>query len=174
MIFAISTLLALLPAFVSAQTSTLCNPTEKSCPADPGFPATTVYNFQQDGLDDTWDVLGSANMISQDGNGLHFTINADGQAPTITTKRKFPSSVNSMLIVRVRFLRNNHCYARGCGGTWNCLGIYLAIGRSRRNRLGMAWRRYHGRSIQLLLQGKYLVIRSWGHTCCGQPTKHFS
>lgn len=88
MLFAVSTLLALVP-FVAAQTSTLCNPTEKTCPADPGFDqATTIYNFQQNGLDDTWDVLGSGNMISQDSGGLHFTINAAGQAPTITTKRK--------------------------------------------------------------------------------------
>jgi hypothetical protein len=141
MLFAVSTLLALLPAFISAQTSTLCNPTEKSCPADPGFPATTVYNFQQSGLDDTWDVLGSANMISQDGNGLHFTIDASGQAPTITTKRK-TCRMNSMLISRVRLFRNNYCHSRGCGRTWNCLGVYLAIGRSGRNRLGMARRRY--------------------------------
>lgn len=82
-----SALLALLP-FAAAQTSTLCNPTEQSCPADPGFnQATTIYNFQQTGIDDTWDVLGSPDKISQDSGGLHFTIDAAGQAPTITTKR---------------------------------------------------------------------------------------
>jgi len=80
--------------FVAAQTSTLCNPTEKTCPADPGFDQpTTVYNFQQTSLDDTWDVLGSANMISQDSGGLHFTITGAGQAPTITTKRTFPATL---------------------------------------------------------------------------------
>jgi hypothetical protein len=90
MLFAVSTLLALLP-FVTAQTSTLCNPTEKSCPADPGFDqGTTTYNFQQSGIDDTWTVLGSGNKISQDSGGLHFTIDAAGQAPTLATKRNSP------------------------------------------------------------------------------------
>ena len=99
MLFAVSILLASLP-FVAAQTSTLCDPTKKTCSADPGFDqATTVYNFQTTGIDDTWQVLGSANKISQDGNGLHFTIDAAGQAPTISTKRKI-RLLYSMLIVK--------------------------------------------------------------------------
>src|SRR5271170_537000 len=38
----------------------------------------------------------------------------------------------------------------------------------------MAWRSYHGCSIQLLLQGKYHDIRPFRHASCGQPTNHFS
>lgn len=88
MLFA-SALLALIP-IVAAQTSTLCDPTKKVCPADPGFDqATTTYNFQKQGLDNTWNVLGSGDKISQDGNGLHFTIDGEGQAPTLSTKRTF-------------------------------------------------------------------------------------
>jgi hypothetical protein len=91
MLFAASGLLALLP-FVAAQTSTLCDPTKQSCPPDPGFDQpTTTYNFQQSGLDDTWDVLGSGDKISQDSNGLHFTIDGPGEAPTLATKSTFHS-----------------------------------------------------------------------------------
>jgi hypothetical protein len=86
----VSALLALVP-FVAAQTSTLCNPTQQVCPADPGFDqATTTYDFQKQGIDNTWNVLGSGEQISQDGNGLHFTIDAAGQAPTLSTKRILP------------------------------------------------------------------------------------
>jgi len=84
-----SALLALVP-FVVAQTSTLCDPTKKACPADPGFnQATTIYDFKKQGIDNTWAVLGSGDKISQDGNGLHFTIDAAGEAPTLSTKRIF-------------------------------------------------------------------------------------
>src|SRR5436190_9832913 len=89
MFIAASVLLALLP-FVAAQTSTLCDPTKKTCPADPGFEkATTSYNFQETGIDDTWSVLGSGDKIFQDKDGLHFTISAEKQAPTLSTKRIF-------------------------------------------------------------------------------------
>ena len=92
MFIAASALLALLH-FVAAQTSTLCDPTKKTCPADPGFDqATTSYDFQQSGIDDTWAVLGSGNKISQDSNGLHFTIDAEKQAPTLSTKSAFHRS----------------------------------------------------------------------------------
>jgi hypothetical protein len=109
MLFAASALLALLP-FVAAQTSTLCDPTKKSCPADPGFDqATTVYDFQKSGLDDTWDVLGSGDKISQDSNGLHFTIDGPGEAPTLATKSTFYSKKVANLR-RIPLFRTSHCY----------------------------------------------------------------
>jgi hypothetical protein len=95
--FFASAFLALVP-FVAAQTSTLCDPTKQVCPADPGFDqATTTYNFQQKGIDDTWNVLGSGDKISQDSNGLHFTIDAAGEAPTLSTKRIFAPEAELMV-----------------------------------------------------------------------------
>ena len=88
MLFAASALLALVP-LAASQTFTSCNPTKQSCPADPGFTsAKTVYNFQQSPPDNTWSVDGSSDLITQDKNGLHFTITGPGQAPTLATKRK--------------------------------------------------------------------------------------
>jgi hypothetical protein len=88
MLLAASTLIALVP-WVAAQTFTSCNPTQQSCPPDPGFTsAKTVYNFQQAPPDDTWEAVGSPSLITQDGNGLHFTITGPGQDPTLETKRK--------------------------------------------------------------------------------------
>jgi hypothetical protein len=85
MLFAASTLLALLP-FVIAQTSSSCDPTKKTCPPDPGYNvASTSYNFQQSAPGSDWTVLGSGDKIKQDSSGLHFTIDAEGQAPTLAT-----------------------------------------------------------------------------------------
>ena len=85
-----SVLLALIP-FVAAQTSTSCDPTKKSCPADPGYDvATTTYNFQQSAPGSEWTVLGSGDKISQDSSGLHFTIDAEGQAPTLASQSRLP------------------------------------------------------------------------------------
>jgi hypothetical protein len=85
----VATALITLIPFVAAQTFTDCNPTQQSCPPDPGFTsAKTVYNFQQAAPDDTWEVLGNGELITQDSAGLHFTITASGQAPTLETKRK--------------------------------------------------------------------------------------
>ena len=89
MYLAASTILALLP-FVVAQTSTVCNPLDKTCPADPGFDQeTTTFDFQTTAPGNLWTVLGSGDKISQDSGGLHFTIDAAGQAPTLTSKRNF-------------------------------------------------------------------------------------
>jgi hypothetical protein len=86
MIFAASVLVALLP-FVAAQTSTDCNPTEKSCPADPGFSqSSTWFDFQTGSLGDSWDVLGFSNLITTNSNGLQFSITESGQSPTIASK----------------------------------------------------------------------------------------
>ena len=102
MIFATSAILALLP-FAIAQTSTSCNPTEKQCPSDPGFPANTVFNFQESGPGNAWTVLGNPEMISQDSSGLKFTINATGQAPTLASKGLFSLSF-AVAYIRLYFL----------------------------------------------------------------------
>lgn len=113
MLFTTSALLALLP-FVVAQTSTSCDPTKKSCPADPGYNvATTTYNFQQSAPGDDWTVLGSGDKISQDGNGLHFTIDAEGQAPTLSSKSIAIHSCKK-LMHRVHSIRKNHCNPGSC------------------------------------------------------------
>jgi hypothetical protein len=85
MLFAASVLVALLP-LVAAQTSTNCDPTKKSCPDDPGFAqTTTTFDFQKEGLGKSWTALGFADKISQDSSGLHFSIDASGEAPTLTS-----------------------------------------------------------------------------------------
>jgi len=83
-----SALLALLPAFIAAQTSTSCDPTKTTCPADPGFSnGTTSYNFQAAGANiNDFTVLGDASQITIDSTGLKFSIDATGQAPTLATK----------------------------------------------------------------------------------------
>jgi hypothetical protein len=87
MLFATSALIALLPAFVAAQTFTSCNPTNSTCPADPGFTnGTTTFNFQAGATLDQFTVLGNADKIAIDSTGLKFTIDAEGQAPTLATK----------------------------------------------------------------------------------------
>jgi hypothetical protein len=109
MFIAASALLVFLHV-VAAQTWTSCNPTKQSCPADPGFDqATTTYNFQQTGIDDTWDVINSGDKISQDSNGLHFIIDAEGESPTVATKRMSHSKKLTDLL-RIPLFRNCYCY----------------------------------------------------------------
>lgn len=87
MLFATSALLALLPAFVAAQTFTSCDPTKTTCPPDPGFTnGTTSWNFQAGANLDLFTVLGNPEKIAVDSTGLKFTIDAEKQAPTLTTK----------------------------------------------------------------------------------------
>jgi hypothetical protein len=87
MLFATSALLALLPAFVAAQTFTSCDPTKTTCPADPGFAnGTTSWNFQAGATLDLFTALGNPEKIAVDSTGLKFTIDAEGQAPTLSTK----------------------------------------------------------------------------------------
>ena len=86
MFFIVSSVLLGLIPFVASQTSTNCDPTKKSCPDDAAFGASTTFNFQETGVDRDWIVLGSGEKISQDGNGLHFTIDGDGQSPTLCSK----------------------------------------------------------------------------------------
>ncbi|KUI64497.1 putative glycosidase CRH1 [Cytospora mali] len=73
--------LSLLSAAV-AQTSTSCNPTEKTCPADEGLDQSTyTVDFTQ-GASDSWNV--TYGTVTYDGtNGATYTISKSGDAPTM-------------------------------------------------------------------------------------------
>ncbi|KAF2852955.1 glycoside hydrolase family 16 protein [Plenodomus tracheiphilus IPT5] len=78
--------LFLLPFLASAQTTTSCNPTEKTCPADTGL-NTTLYthDFTTSGADpSTWTT--TAGNVTSTPSGLLFTITKSGDAPTIRSK----------------------------------------------------------------------------------------
>lgn len=73
---------ALAVAQASAQTYTTCNPLDGTCPADKGTTESTLnFDFTQS-LDDWTTTAGTVNTGS---NGAEFTINKQGDAPTIET-----------------------------------------------------------------------------------------
>ncbi|KUI59275.1 putative glycosidase crf1 [Cytospora mali] len=75
--------LSLLSAAV-AQTSTSCNPTEKTCPADEGLDQSTyTVDFTQ-GASDSWNVT-YGNVTYDSTNGATYTISKSGDAPTMQT-----------------------------------------------------------------------------------------
>ncbi|KAL4899334.1 concanavalin A-like lectin/glucanase domain-containing protein [Aspergillus multicolor] len=67
-----------------AQSSTSCNPLEKSCPLDTSSAASTMnYNFTQTSALAEWTTTsGSVNLGF---GGAEFTINSEGDSPTIET-----------------------------------------------------------------------------------------
>ncbi|KAF2025930.1 cell wall glucanase/allergen F16-like protein [Setomelanomma holmii] len=69
-----------------AQTSTSCNPTEKSCPADTALSSSTyTHDFTTGGADSTnWNV--TAGSVTYGSSGAKFIINKSGDAPTIQSK----------------------------------------------------------------------------------------
>lgn len=68
--------------FALAQTSTKCNPLDASCPADKGLTLSTInYNFTHEGSLDDWDTLNGNVHVGS--NGAEFTINKQGEHPTI-------------------------------------------------------------------------------------------
>lgn len=74
----------LVACFALAQTSTKCNPLDASCPADKGLTASTVdYDFTHEGSLSDWDTLNGNINIGP--NGAEFTINKQGEHPTIRT-----------------------------------------------------------------------------------------
>ncbi|KAJ4335336.1 transglycosylase [Ascochyta clinopodiicola] len=83
-----TTWLALLLAATNtiAQTTTSCNPTEKTCPNDAGLSSSTyTHDFTTSGADDdAWNV--TAGSITYTSSGAEFTINKAGDAPTIQSK----------------------------------------------------------------------------------------
>lgn len=66
---------------VSAQTSTSCNPLEKTCPADPAFGGVTTCDFTSGACDAFKAAAGTT--ITYGSNGAVFTINKVTDAPTI-------------------------------------------------------------------------------------------
>ncbi|KAI1338869.1 concanavalin A-like lectin/glucanase domain-containing protein [Xylariaceae sp. FL0016] len=74
----------LLSTVVTAQTSTSCNPTEKTCSSDTGLDSTSYSVDFTQGSSDDWNVTyGSVTYDSN--NGATFTISESGDAPTIQT-----------------------------------------------------------------------------------------
>ncbi|KAI4862635.1 glycoside hydrolase family 16 protein [Hypoxylon rubiginosum] len=70
---------------VSAQTSTACNPMEKTCPADPALGSTITVDFTK-GENDFFKAA-DGTTIKYDGTGAVFTINKETDAPTITSTK---------------------------------------------------------------------------------------
>ncbi|OJJ54936.1 hypothetical protein ASPSYDRAFT_116742, partial [Aspergillus sydowii CBS 593.65] len=69
----------------TAQTYTECNPTEKTCPANDGLASWSFYTDFTTGADsfDGWTV--AAGDVTSTSLGAEFTINEQGDAPTIET-----------------------------------------------------------------------------------------
>ncbi|TDZ29613.1 putative extracellular glycosidase [Colletotrichum spinosum] len=83
-----ATLLASLAHPVLAQTSTDCNPMEKDCPADPAFGMDYNFNFNTTPSTDAWKMkVGPIKYTAE--NGAEFTINKQGDSPTLQSKFYF-------------------------------------------------------------------------------------
>lgn len=69
-----------------AQTSTDCNPTEKSCPSDTGLDQTTFTSdfTQGSSANASWSAA-AYTTINYGSQGAEFTISKAGEAPTIET-----------------------------------------------------------------------------------------
>ena len=82
-----STLAVLAAAgLASAQTSTDCNPLDKSCPADPGLDASSYsIDFTKGQPDNSSWSVAQGTTITYGSKGAEFTISKAGQAPTIQT-----------------------------------------------------------------------------------------
>ncbi|KAH7088050.1 concanavalin A-like lectin/glucanase domain-containing protein [Paraphoma chrysanthemicola] len=68
-----------------AQTTTSCNPTEKTCPPDTALSSSTYsHDFTTGDDSSNWNV--TAGTVSYTSSGAEFTINKAGDAPTIRSK----------------------------------------------------------------------------------------
>ncbi|KAF2633956.1 glycoside hydrolase family 16 protein [Macroventuria anomochaeta] len=69
-----------------AQTTTSCNPTEKTCPDDTALSSSTyTHDFTTSGADDdAWNI--TAGNVTYTSSGAEFTITKSGDAPTIQSK----------------------------------------------------------------------------------------
>ncbi|KAH8593919.1 concanavalin A-like lectin/glucanase domain-containing protein [Bisporella sp. PMI_857] len=74
----------LLSTTALAQTSTDCNPTEKTCPSDEGLSSSTYSVDFTQGSSDDWNITYGSVDYSTD-SGAAFTITASGDAPTMQT-----------------------------------------------------------------------------------------
>ncbi|KAF7906323.1 hypothetical protein EAF00_000602 [Botryotinia globosa] len=77
-----ATAAVLLSGLASAQTFTDCNPTEKSCPADPAIGGLQVTDFTA-GKSDYWEVEDGTTMTYDGTLGAQFVISTATNAPTI-------------------------------------------------------------------------------------------
>ncbi|KAK0354086.1 hypothetical protein LTR91_016230 [Friedmanniomyces endolithicus] len=81
-----SAVLAAAAPFVAAQTSTNCDPTKHSCPADTGLNAASfMADFTQGSSANTSFSAAAYTFIDYNSQGAEFTITKAGQAPTIQT-----------------------------------------------------------------------------------------
>jgi len=81
-----SAVLAAAAPFVAAQTSTNCDPTKQSCPADTGLNAASfMADFTQGSSANTSFSAAAYTFIDYNSQGAEFTITKAGQAPTIQT-----------------------------------------------------------------------------------------
>lgn len=72
----------------AAQVHTDCNPMERDCPADPAFGTNHLFNFNATPSSDLWET--TAGTVNYDPNtGAAFTINKQGDSPTLRTKFYF-------------------------------------------------------------------------------------
>lgn len=69
---------------VTAQTSTDCNPTEKTCPADQGLNQASYSVDFTKGASDDWNIT-YGTLTYDDTNGAVYTISKSGDAPTVQT-----------------------------------------------------------------------------------------
>jgi hypothetical protein len=75
--------LAVAAPLVSAQTYSDCNPMEKACPANKGSAANLHFDFTKGGSLDQWKISGG--KVPTGANGAEFTINKEGDAPTLVS-----------------------------------------------------------------------------------------
>ena len=70
--------------FSLAQTSTTCNPTTAECPADTALSSSTYsVDFTSGAPKSGWNT--TAGTVNYGSNGAEFTINKEGDSPTIET-----------------------------------------------------------------------------------------
>ncbi|KAK2010646.1 family 16 glycosyl hydrolase [Colletotrichum eremochloae] len=83
-----ASLVALLATSTIAQTFTDCDPTKKTCPANPGLPQSNYeVDFTKGADDSNWKV--AAGKISYSADGAEFVLAKQGDAPTIETSWYF-------------------------------------------------------------------------------------
>lgn len=72
----------------TAQVHTDCNPLEKNCPADPAFGTDSLFHFNATPNGALWETTAGTVDFDAD-NGASFTINKQGDSPTLRTKFYF-------------------------------------------------------------------------------------
>lgn len=78
-------LIACLPV-AFAQTSTSCDPTNTTCPADTGLDSSTYSaDFTSAGANASWTAAAGSTITYNGTDGAIFTIEKEGQAPTLET-----------------------------------------------------------------------------------------